>query len=73
MVNLSAIERINRLITEENINQMKRWSDRHRTTKSGADSIISKIRYILVLISGNDVIEMLKSLKNFLITKIIFF
>lgn len=63
MVNLSVVEMINRLIIEGKVNQMKKWSERYQSTpkRNGSGKFISKIRSILELISGNDIIEMLKS------------
>jgi hypothetical protein len=44
---------------------MKRWPNRHRKDKEGRPSKVikklkSKIREILNIISGNDIVEMLK-------------
>lgn len=74
MVNISVIEMINKLIAGGNVNQMKKWSERHRSTltSNGSGMLISKIRSLLVLISGNDMIEMLKSFFFFIKIIIIF-
>jgi hypothetical protein len=60
-------------VTEKKLEPMKRWSTRSRinmrTTKKykilevkepGIKKILSKVREILNLISGNDIIELLK-------------
>lgn len=66
MVNLTALERISRLIKAEiNVKVMKPWSKRTRFDKNHKKMrnirvLIKKIRVLLMLISGNDMIEMLK-------------
>ena len=70
MVNITAIEKIIRLIdSQHNLKTMKKWSERFRTDNSQKKSkylrnLVNKIKRILNLISGNDVIEMLKGLLN---------
>ncbi len=71
MVNITAIEKIIRFIdNERNIREMKKWSDRFRVDQSRLKSwyiktLVRKIRWLLNLISGQDMTEMLKGLNEF--------
>ena len=65
MVFYSTLNRLYSLIQNENLRSMKRWSNRHRKDWEGRPSKVikklkSKIREILSIISGNDIVEMLK-------------
>jgi hypothetical protein len=65
MVFYSTLNRLYSLIQNENLRSMKRWPNRHRKDKEGRPSKVikklkSKIREILNIISGNDIVEMLK-------------
>ena len=65
MVFYSTLNRLYSLIQNENLRSMKRWSNRHRKDREGRPSKVikklkSKIREILSIISGNDIVEMLK-------------
>ena len=68
MVNVTALERITRFInTEPNIKQMKKWSDRFRQDNMQKKScylndLVKKVKQILILISGDDIVEMLKGI-----------
>ena len=70
MVNITAIEKIIRFIdNERNIREMKKWSDRFRLDQSRLKSwyiktLVRKIRWLLNLISGQDMVEMLKGLNE---------
>jgi hypothetical protein len=62
MVNISLLEELHR--HTENSRPMRKWSHRYRNPHNGYFySIIQKIRRLLNLISGDDVVEMLKGLK----------
>ena len=65
MVFYSTLNRLYSLIQNENLRSMKWWSNRHRKDREGRPSKVikklkSKIREILNIISGNDIVEMLK-------------
>ena len=66
MVNITALEKIIRFINgERNMRQMKKWSQRFREDDMQNKSwyirhVVRNVRQILVLISGDDMIEMLK-------------
>ncbi|CAF0925295.1 unnamed protein product, partial [Brachionus calyciflorus] len=66
MVNrTTAIKKINRLFLTENVTTMKKWSNRFRVASSNRKSwylgkLKKQIRHILGIISGNDIIAMLK-------------
>ena len=65
MVNASALQKITEFIESENIQKMKKWSDRSRYENGNGDllrylrDVIKKIRAILIILSGVDVVEML--------------
>lgn len=67
MVNqFTAIEKLIRFITSQNIRPMRNWSSRFRTGRSNRINwylakIKKQIRSILILLSGNDLVEMLIS------------
>lgn len=66
MIPVHAMERITRLIQIENINQMKKWSDRYGAGKplhiktEYLRKLMKQIKSLLIIISGNDVVAMLK-------------
>lgn len=65
MVNLSTLEKLIRFTKSKKLSAMKKWSDRYRVqVNNNKSSIIKKmcknIRTLLNLISGNDLVEMLK-------------
>jgi hypothetical protein len=67
MVNITILERINQLIAGvENApaRRMKKWSERARIGTNGRSwyltNLIVKIKELLTLVSGGDVVEMLK-------------
>ena len=72
MPNITALERITRFIHgERNIKPMKKWSQRYRFANLNSDfdnrnpyfkSLMKQVREILVIVSGDDVIEMLKGI-----------
>lgn len=65
MVNCTALQKISDFIESENVQKMKRWSDRSRYDKANGDllrymrDIVKKIRAILIILSGDDIAEML--------------
>ena len=67
MVNITALERITRLINEENLLPMRRWSNRYRYNRNKIDpylnKLIKQIRNILYIVSGDDIINMLSGIK----------
>ena len=65
MVNLTAIKRISQFISSSNIRPMKKWSERYRLDSQNNKSpylklIISQVKVLLRIVSGNDIVEMLK-------------
>ena len=60
----TAIDKITKLIEDKQLRIMKKWSDRATSGTSKRhpylDYLIKKIRSLLVLISGDDVVSMLK-------------
>ena len=66
MVNVSALHKFNGFISAQNIIQMKKWSDRRRYDNSSNQLLrylrekVKNIRQIQVILSGNDIIEILK-------------
>ena len=66
MVNLTALQRLTRFISSENLHPMKKWSDRFRNSEiEGRKSwylkgLIRQVKNILNIISGNDIVEMIK-------------
>jgi|LakMenEpi03Aug12_release.lakeMendotaPanAssembly.Ray.scaffolds.fasta_scaffold1591763_1 hypothetical protein len=72
MPNITALERITRFIhSDRNIKPMKKWSQRFRFANltSGLDNrnpylkrIMKQVKEILVIVSGDDVVEMLKGI-----------
>ncbi len=73
MVNLNSIEKIMRYINENNIRPMKKWSLRNQnctnTRYLAFKNLKNKIRDLLILLSGNDVISMLKGF-SFILNKL---
>ncbi len=65
MVRINAIELIDRFIVEQSVRPMKNWSLRNTQTKyprySEFKRMAEKIRNLLNLLSGNDILAMLKS------------
>jgi hypothetical protein len=64
MVNITALQRISNFLGTS-IRPMKKWSDRSRYEHNGSllryvKRMVGQIKNILVLISGDDVVEMLK-------------
>ena len=71
MVNLTAINRITAFIAGQHIKSMKPWSQRYREYSACNRSwylkkLIKQIRHVLDVISGNDIIEMLKGIRKVL-------
>ena len=72
MVNITALQRLTRFISNENLKPMKKWSSRFRTTElDGTQSwylkgLIRQIRKILNILSGYDYIEMMKGKRLFI-------
>lgn len=67
MVNQTALYKIIKAIKENKFKPMKKWNDRYKFNKLfNRDKYMSKlifeIREILVLLSGNDVVNMLKGI-----------
>lgn len=66
MVNLSSVERLIQFIDNNNLKVMRKWSTRFcsKSNTSGSFWLMlkKKIRSILNLLSGNDIVEMLKSM-----------
>jgi hypothetical protein len=70
MPNITALERITRFInSEKNVKQMKKWSQRFKFANLTSDldnrnhylkRLMKQVRAILVIVSGDDVVEMLK-------------
>ena len=66
MENVSALHNLIEIISTQDIIQMKKWSERRRYDNSSKQLLrylrekVKGIRQILVILSGNDVIEMLK-------------
>ena len=65
MPNLTSLQKITAFIKEMNIKEMKSWSTRKLYMKDGqlmrySRQMIKQIKQILILISGNEVLEMLK-------------
>ena len=65
MVNVNAIELLTRYIKAINLRQMKRWSERVKYDISNRRprclrKIIHQIKDLLVMLSGDDVVDMLK-------------
>jgi hypothetical protein len=72
MVNQTALQTISAFINQSDFRQMKKWSERKRYLRNGylmrnIIQMIQQLKKILVLISGNDVIEMLKGMNTFVI------
>jgi|LakMenE18May11ns_1017448.scaffolds.fasta_scaffold8390583_1 hypothetical protein len=66
MVNITALQILSRFISNKNIKPMKKWSTRFRNVESDGrkswylKGLIRQIKKILNIISGNDIIEMIK-------------
>ena len=65
MSNLTAIQRISNFIESQNIRTMKKWSERFRPSNLDdrgwyIKRLARKVKDLLVLVSGYDVINMLK-------------
>ena len=72
MVNNTALQKIISFIDSKNLRPMKQWSSRSRYRHDGQIStnnynLSKQIRQLLVLISGNDVTEMIKGVLLLLI------
>lgn len=64
---VNAVTSIIKLIDENNIRPMKKWSERGRRAdstnlSSQAQSIAKDIRHIMDILSGNDIVSMLMGL-----------
>ncbi len=64
-MNITAIKLIDQLIKQNQLKMMRKWSLRYRREISGDLShtirkLVGKIRQLLKILSGDDVIEMLK-------------
>lgn len=60
---MNALTRISNFIATENINSMKRWSERYKGNNRKnwyLQKLTNQTRKLLNLISGNDIVEMLK-------------
>ena len=70
MVNITALQEITRFILSRNLKPMKKWSGRFRKTAlDGRQSwylkgLRRKVKFILNIISGNDIVEMIKGKMN---------
>lgn len=68
MVRLSSLSKILNFINENNLQVMKRWSERfhkdgrRRRSNTFNFELIGKIRRLLEFISGNDIVKMLKGI-----------
>jgi hypothetical protein len=68
MVNITSSQRITSFIANENLTLMKPWSERFRNAGFYGrrswyiNKLIKEIKEILILVSGNDVVEMLKGI-----------
>ena len=66
MVNITSLQRIASFIANENLTLMKQWSQRFRNAGLYGrrswylNKLIKEIKEILIIVSGNDVVEMLK-------------
>lgn len=64
MVNITVLQRISNLI-KKFAGPMKKWSERSRYKRDGdlmryTKMMVRQIRKIMLLVSGNDIIEMLR-------------
>ena len=63
MVNATALQKISAYIESENLEKMKQWSERSRYDNGDVlrylREMIKKIRAILIILSGDDIAEML--------------
>ena len=62
---VNALQRITNFIKDNKIIEMQRWSNRKRNCKDGqlmryTRQLIKQVRSILELVSGNDILGMLK-------------
>ena len=62
---VTALQRITNFIKDNKIIEMQRWSNRKRNCKDGqlmryTRQLIKQVRSILELVSGNDILGMLK-------------
>ena len=68
MVNITALQKIDDFILSNNLGVMRKWSERalyEPNTKkllTYSRVMVQKIRKILVLLSGNEIAEMLKGI-----------
>ena len=68
MVNITALQQITNFLNGKNIRHMKKWSNRSRYGEDNnvllrnVHSMVKKIKRLLIIISGDDVVEMLKSI-----------
>ena len=78
MVNETAVHKIIKFIESQNISQMKKWSERSRYNNRTMQLLrfirekVVNIREILRILSGNDIVEMLKGCL-YAIKKLLFF
>lgn len=61
MVNVTSLERIIQFINQENLRTMKDWKTRLTSRGGNWSRLLKNIRIILNLISGNNIVDMLKS------------
>ena len=65
MVNITMLQKIFHFARSESLRPMRRWSTRRRFTGErrlvrNVRQMVSKIRILLSLVSGYDIVEMLK-------------
>jgi hypothetical protein len=66
MVNITSLQRLSRFISTENLQPMKKWSTRFRNLKTAdrqswyLKGLIRQIKKILNIVSGNDMIEIIR-------------
>ena len=69
MVNKTALQSLSEFISSENLQVMKKWSSRFRNTETDGrrswylKTLAKQVKKILLLVSGDDIIEMLKGIK----------
>ena len=67
MVRITSIKVILKFLKEKKIKNMKKWSDRkdleYKTKTPLRQNLIANIRSLLENISGNNIVEMIKSIK----------
>ena len=71
MVNITALQRLSRLISNDNLQPMKKWSTRFRIVElDGRQSwylkgLVRQIRNILNIVSGFDIVQMIRGDNRF--------